>query len=143
MSEDSDPTEFLSTSASQSLEDRCVVWGGEYNEIKLLNTCPLDNIITVMSLHLQTIFQSIKLTSTSVSPDLQAIIQMIQKRKFNALRYWIAPKLNTTLVDSIYDFLGYEGRVIKLLVDVGYVPIYIRFSFSAGAVAMSRKYHSL
>ena len=58
-----------SFSSLQSLEDICVEWGGEYSGVKLVNTYPLDNIITILSIHLKTILTSFELASTSVSED--------------------------------------------------------------------------
>ena len=105
----------IETSSSESLEDICVTWGGEWNGISLVNTCPLDNFITALSLNMQTLLTSIKLASVSISPDLQVVIEMVKARNFNELRCWIAPKLSISLVDAQYDFLGYEGKVIQLL----------------------------
>ena len=42
------------------LETLCVDWGGGYMNTKLVNTCPLDNFITLMSLHLPALMKSIK-----------------------------------------------------------------------------------
>ena len=107
-----------SFSSLQSLEDICVEWGGEYSGVKLVNTCPLDNIITILSIHLKTILTSFELASTSVSEDLETIITMIKSKSFNQLRCWFAPRLSIKLVNSRYDFIGYEGCVTKLLEDL-------------------------
>ena len=98
---------------SESLEDNCVTWGGEYNGMTLVNTCSVDNLITALSLHMQTLSNSIKLASISISPDLQRIIQMVKSRRFNELRCWIANKISLPLAGSQFDFLGSEGKFIQ------------------------------
>ena len=89
---------------SESLEDNCVTWGGEYNRMTLVNTCSVDNLITALSLHMQILSNSIKLASISISPDLQRIIQMVKSRRFNELRCWIANKISLPLAGSQFDF---------------------------------------
>ena len=34
-----------------SLEDLCVTWGGYVHGIELVNTRPMDNFVTLLSLH--------------------------------------------------------------------------------------------
>ena len=68
------------SSPSHSMEDLCVDWGGEYNRIKLVSTCSIDNFITILSLHLKTILESLELASTSISEDLGRVIVMVKGR---------------------------------------------------------------
>ena len=107
--------------SSESLEEYCAAWGGEYNGIRFVNTCPVDNFITLFSLHLQTLLSSVKLTS-AISPNIEIIFQMVNTKNFNQLKYWFATKLGLQLVDSQYDFLGYEGKVVELLDGIHLCP---------------------
>ena len=36
-----------------TFEHHCVDWGGDYEDTKLVNTCSIDNFITLISLHFQ------------------------------------------------------------------------------------------
>ena len=37
------------------VEKFCVNWGGSYKDIKMVNTCSVDNFLTLISLHLNEI----------------------------------------------------------------------------------------
>lgn len=125
---------------SLSLESRCVSWGGNYKEITFVNTCPLDNFITVLSLHLNALLNSIKLSSTSFSLDIQSIIRLVEAQNFDELRYWIAPKMNVPLTGCKYDFFGYEGKLTELLRDIGLYSNLYEITFQCwGCCCISEK----
>ena len=55
-------TQFFS-----QLEPLCAKWRGNYRYTKLVNTCPIDNFITLISLHINPI-RSALICTTSVVP---------------------------------------------------------------------------
>ncbi|KAI6658293.1 hypothetical protein LOD99_15562 [Oopsacas minuta] len=106
---------------SESLEECCAAWGEEYNGIRFVNTWPVDNFITLFSLHFKTLLSSVKLTST-ISPNIEMVFQMVNTKNFNQLKYWFATKLGLQLIDSQYDFMGCEGNVVGLLDNIHLSP---------------------
>ncbi|KAI6651363.1 hypothetical protein LOD99_5330 [Oopsacas minuta] len=42
---------ILPSPASAHLEDSSVTWGGQFEGSELVNTCPVDNFLTLLSLH--------------------------------------------------------------------------------------------
>ncbi|KAI6652476.1 hypothetical protein LOD99_7490 [Oopsacas minuta] len=106
---------------SESLEECCAAWGEEYNGIRFVNTCPVDNFITLFSLHFKTFLSSVKLTST-IPPNIEMVFQMVNTKNFNQLKYWFTTKLGLQLIDSQYDYMGCEGNVVGLLDNIHLSP---------------------
>ena len=104
---------MLPTPASTDLEDLCVIWGGQFEGIGLVNTCPVDNFITLLSLHSYQISEALRLSDVSQTNSLQTMLSHIEHREFDELRIW--PQLGVQNVNMRYDFLGYEGAVVQLL----------------------------
>ncbi|KAI6657828.1 hypothetical protein LOD99_570 [Oopsacas minuta] len=59
---------FLS---DQSLEDLCVTWGGYVHGIELVNTCPMDNFVTLLSLHRDALSTTFNLIQSSPNSNLE------------------------------------------------------------------------
>ena len=107
--------QLLSTSHNSQVyvEDICVTWGGHYNGVELVNTCSIDNFITLLSLHQAEILAAFDLTGEFPNSTLQFIFSMIQERSFDKLRLWAAPKLGIPIIDCKCDLLGYEGKMVQ------------------------------
>ena len=119
----------IKKSNSESLEDKCVPWGGNYNGVALVNTCPGDNFITMLSLHMKSLRNSIILSLNTMPESILLIIKMIEDRSFNELRYWIANKLNIPQNDRKYNFFGCEGKLLELLRDIDLCPSIYNIEF--------------
>ena len=115
-SADSDNT--LATPASLRLEDSCVTWDGQIEGNELVNTCPVDNFITLLNLHPHKVSEALRLANVSPSQRLQTMLSHITFRKFDELRNWLAPQLGVRLVNFRYDFIGYEGAMVQLLINL-------------------------
>ena len=94
---------MLPTPASTDLEDLCVIWGGQFEGIELVNTCPVDNFITLLSLHSYQISEALRLSDVSPTNSLQTMLSHIEHQ------------LGVQNVNMRYDFLGYEEAVVQLL----------------------------
>ena len=105
---------------SSDLETLCVDWGGEYMNSKLVNTCPLDNFITLMSLHLPALMKSLKCLHTEQKCEESGnMLADISQKKFDSLRFKISKKLNIEEKKNIIDFFGSEYGMVKLLINTG------------------------
>ena len=81
----------LATPASLRLEDSCVTWGGQFEGNELVNTCPVDNFITLLNLHSHKVSSALRLANVSPSQRLQTMLSHITSREFDELRNWLAP----------------------------------------------------
>ena len=82
---------MLPTPASTDLEDLCVIWGGQFEGIELVNTCPVDNFITLQSLHSYQISEALRLSDVSPTTSFQTtMLSHIEHREFDELRIWLA-----------------------------------------------------
>ena len=57
-----------------SMENMCVSWGCHYDGIELTKTCPVDNFITLLSLHARRIFTAFTLASFFPPPTLKCYL---------------------------------------------------------------------
>ena len=101
------------------MENLCPKWKGEYNNILLLNTCSIDNIISLISLYREMIEKAGEITGISLNPNSQHFISLIHRCQFDELRDYIA-RLASILVtyDVIvpkYESFGSESRIINIL----------------------------
>ena len=95
-------------------------WQGEYNNIAQNNTCPLDNIIAILSLFKEKIIESCGiLGSTPADARFHELMTLVNEFNFDKLRDFIAKEIGmqTTYSDLMeqYDFYGSEGTIIKYL----------------------------
>ena len=97
------------------LEDLCVSWGGYCHGIELVNTCSVDNFITLLSLHINSIFTAFELIRFSPNLLLENILSLIHTLQFNKVRTTICQLIGIPLENSQYNMLGYEGRFVQLL----------------------------
>ena len=121
-------THFNSTLPSESLtppkstsqvcfEDNCVTWGGHYDGVELVNTCSIDNFITLLTLHKVKILEAFELTGEPPNSTIQSIFSMIDERDFDKLRLWAAPKLGISITNCECNLLGYEGKMVQFFKD--------------------------
>ena len=96
----------LATSASAHLEDLCVTWGGQFEGNELVNTCPVDYFITLLSLHSHIVSEAFRLSNVSQTHLLQTMFSCIKSRKFDELMIWLASQLGVQQINFRYDFLG-------------------------------------
>ena len=105
---------------SSDLETLCVDWGGEYMNSKLVNTCPLVNFITLLSLHLPALMKSLKcLHTVQKCEEAGNMLADISQKKIDSLRFKISKKLNIEEKKNIIDFFGSEYGMVKLLINTG------------------------
>ena len=64
---------------------------------------------------METLSTSMRLASITITLNFERITQMVKARKFNQIRYWVAPKLGISIAVAEYYFLGYEGKMVKFL----------------------------
>ncbi|KAI6659404.1 KRAB-A domain-containing protein 2-like [Oopsacas minuta] len=69
------------------LETLCVMWGGEYNGIQLINTCPIDNFLTLISLQIDPIGAAFGYLQKELGTEINEFLTKIQLGKFDLLRY--------------------------------------------------------
>ena len=96
-------------------EDMCVTWGGHLDGIELVNTCSIDNFITLLNLHHDTISEALELLQCSPSLPFRNALSLINTRRFDQLKVWIAQMLEIKVSNYQYNFLGYEGQSVHLL----------------------------
>ena len=108
----------LALSFSQ-LEPLCVEWGGNYIQTKLVNTCPINNFITLISLHINPIRSALRYLPTKANSALSDFLTNIQQRNFDSLRYWLSKKLDIRQKNCTIDFFGSEYTMVKHLYNIG------------------------
>ena len=85
---------------------------------KLVNTCPVDNFITLMSLHLPALTKSLKcLQIQQKSAQSGNMLTDIVQKNFDSLRFKISKELHIEEKMNIIDFFGSEYSMVKLLVE--------------------------
>ena len=84
---------------------------------------------------METLSTSTRLASITITLNFERITQMVKARNFN----WIAPKLGISIADAQYDFLGYEGKMVKFLGEIYLYSSQYSFEFNVGAAAVFQK----
>ena len=91
----------------------------EFSNISHLNTCSIDNIISLISLSQEMIENARKLSGISLSPDAEQFLSLIYLRQFDELRDFVARLLDISLTYFVVvpkvDFYGSESKIIELL----------------------------
>ena len=90
------------------LETLCVAWGDEYTGTQLVNTCPIDNFISLISLYINPIRSVFGYLQTKMSNELSDFLTRIQLGKFNSLRYWLSKEMEIQENYFAIDFYGSE-----------------------------------
>ena len=107
------------TSISSQLETLCVEWGGEYKDTQLVNTCPIDNFITLISLHISPIRSAFGYLQTTMNNELRDFFTKIQLGEFDSLRYLLSKEMDIQEKYFAIDFYGSEYSMVKRLVNIG------------------------
>ena len=82
-------------------------WGGLYLGTYLINTCPIDNIITLISINMDTIMSVIKRKVISTLNVVSEFLKLIQEKDFNRSNNFIGEKLNIPKENgNTYNFYG-------------------------------------
>ena len=74
------PVLVASHNFKDSVEDICLTWGGHYNDVELVNTCSIDNFITMLSLQKVKLLAVHNLTGEHLNATLQFVFSMIDER---------------------------------------------------------------
>ena len=101
-------------------ENLCPVWQGEFNDILHLNTCSIDNIISLLSLYQGKIEEANDFTEILQNSEVKLFFELIHGRQFYKVRDQIAKLINISVtyynvILKKYDFHGSESSIIKLL----------------------------
>ena len=99
---------------ASTTEDMCVTWNGHFNGVKLVNTCSVDNFLTLLSLHQDNILKAFHLAGEAPSDSLNYIFTMIDEQNFDELRMWVASQLRIPLINNEYNMFASEGSIVKL-----------------------------
>ena len=97
----SQPQAPVLVASQSSVEDICLTRGGHFNDIELINTCPIDNFLTMLSLQKVELLAVHDLTGEHLNATLQSVFSMINERNFDKLRLWIAPMLGVLTILSV------------------------------------------
>ena len=81
----------------------------------LVNTCSIDNFITLISLHSKSILSTLGYLHVEIVGKLAIFLMLIQQRKFGELRFWISKELNIPSNRGICDFYGSEFAFVTLV----------------------------
>ena len=101
------------------VEKFCVTWGGSYKDIKLVNTCSVDNFLTLISLHLNEIQEVLAKFKILINDNIKRILAYIGMLKFDSLRFWIACRMAIKCENNQLDFFGSEYNIVQALVNTG------------------------
>ena len=105
----------LDVLVEKKLDAFCVTWSASYDGNRLVNTCSIDNFITLISLHSESIFSTLDYLHVAIEGKLAEFLPLIRQRKFDELRFWIAKELNIKSNHGIFDFYGSEFAFVTLM----------------------------
>ena len=108
----------LAPSLSQ-LETLCIVWGGEYNGTQLINTCSIDNFLTLISLQIDPIRSAFGYLQKELGTEVNEFLTKIQLGKFDLLRYSLSKEMGILENFFAVDFYGSEYTMVKYLTNIG------------------------
>ena len=81
-----------------------------------MNTCSIDNLLTLISLNITTILQRISKNSIKLTDEGYDLIRLINLRDFNSTKQWLAEKLKLTVqCNKTNDFLGLKVHLSSSL----------------------------
>ncbi|KAI6655662.1 hypothetical protein LOD99_1802 [Oopsacas minuta] len=117
-------------------EDMCVTWNGHFNGVKLVNTCSVDNFLTLLSLYQDNILKAFHLAGEAPSDSLNSIFTMIDEGNFDELRMWVASQVRIPLINIEYSMFASEGSIVKLFKTLQFARMLpeLYFNVAAGAV---------
>ena len=99
------------------VEKLCVNWGGCYKDIKMVNTCSVDNFLTLISLHLNEIQEVLARFKIPINENMKKILAYIGMLKFDSLRFWIACRIAIKCENNQLNFFGSENNIVQALVN--------------------------
>ena len=105
----------LAVSFQKSLNELCVGWNASYEGKKLVNTCSIDNFITLISLHFDSILSTLHYLHVDIEGKLDEFLSLIRQKKFDELRFWVSKELNIASNNGIFDFYGSEFAFVTLM----------------------------
>ena len=79
--------ECYSHGVASELEKLCPIWQGEFNDILHVNTCSIDNVISLIGLNKVSIENAIKFTGFTPNTDGEHFLSLIHDLKFDELRH--------------------------------------------------------
>ena len=90
-SSDSESIDHLKNDTSRlnvsitEVEKFCVNWGECYKDLKMVNTCSVDNFLTLISLHLNEIQELLARFKIPINGNMKKILAYIGMFKFDSL----------------------------------------------------------
>ena len=100
-------------------DDLCVNWGGRSNDISLENTCTVDNLITIISLNMPRIQNTIAKIGNCLNTDGIKLLDLIESKDFNSTRCWLAERVNLQKEKGVrINFHGSEQRFVHFINSV-------------------------
>ena len=99
------------------VEKLCVNWGGCYKDIKMVNTCSVNNFLTLISLHLNEIQEVLSRFKIPINENMKKILAYIGMLKFHSLRFWIACRIAIKCENNQLNFFGSENNIAQALVN--------------------------
>ena len=123
--QDENGTELISTycrytdiaitdNTASDKEHLCPSWGGSFDGTKQINTCSVDNILALLSLHRHNIKTAINLAGHT-NKRLSNFISLVNRQEFAQLHDQIAKETNIKSNLNYFDFFGSEATLINLL----------------------------
>lgn len=97
-------------------ESLCPSWGGSFKDMELTNTCSVDSILALLSLHQQNLKTAIDIRGYT-NDRLRNFASLVNSQEFDQLRYNIATELNIRKNNFLkyFNFFGSEATLINLL----------------------------
>ena len=89
-------------------------WGGTFGNVKLINTCPIDNFLTIVYLRLKDVPQTSKIISKLSNPwakDFMSIERLFDQHEFTQAKIeWLRPfpQFNFSVASGTIDVWGNE-----------------------------------
>ena len=100
-------------SGNSNLDDFCVNWSGRSNTISLQNTCTVDNLITMISINIIQIKDTIAKNGIHVNVDIIKFGDLIESKNFNSTKCWLAERVNLQKEkDTCFNSYGSEQRFV-------------------------------
>ena len=97
----------------------CMNWGGRSNNVSLENTCTVDNLITIISLNMPRIQNTIAKIGICLNADGIKLLDLIETKDFNSTRCWLAERVNLQKEKKVrINFYGSEQRFVHFINSV-------------------------
>ena len=97
-------------------------WQGSFNNTFQDNTCPVDNILAILSLNQSTILNALSIKGVKpANTKFHQILSLLENHDFDELRDYIARRIglqvnyDSTGLYKSYDFYGSEATIINFI----------------------------